>query len=182
MLIIMVGPSGVGKNAVIDLLKKRNPKLCSMKTVTTRKKRKVETGPYIFVSEKEFADKIKNGEFFEYENVHANIMYGTLLATLEEVKTSKQNFIKDIDVHGAIKIQKYLGRKICKTIFLDAPDDVLYTRLKNRGESEEMIKIRMSRYEMERKLKKHFDFIVENIDLEKTVKSVEDFIGTENLT
>ena len=109
-------------------------------------------------------------------------MYGTLLATLEEVKTSKQNFIKDIDVHGAIKIQKYLGRKICKTIFLDAPDDVLYTRLKNRGESEEMIKIRMSRYEMERKLKKHFDFIVENIDLENTVKSVEDFIGTENLT
>lgn len=182
MLTILIGPSGVGKNSVMGLIKKRHPGLKAMKTATTRKKRRCENGSYIFLSEKEFKEKVKNGEFFEYENVHANIMYGTLLATLEEVKTSKQNFIKDIDVHGAIKIQKYLGRKICKTIFLDAPDEVLYTRLKNRGESEEMIKIRMSRYEMERKLKKHFDFIVENIDLEKTVKSIEDFIGTENLT
>lgn len=182
MLIIMVGPSGVGKNAVIDLLKKRNPKLCSMKTVTTRKKRKVETGPYIFVSEKDFAEKIKNGEFFEYENVHANLMYGTLWSTLEDIKKTDKVYIKDIDVHGAMKIQKFLGKKLCKTIFLDAPDDVLYSRLKKRGESEDMIKIRMSRYAMERKLKKHFDIVIENIDLEKTVKEIEDFVGIENLT
>lgn len=181
MLTILIGPSGVGKNSVINALMARHPGLCYLKAVTTRAKRPGEKDAYIHVSKKQFEQMIERGEFFEYENVHADLMYGTLLSALEQIKTSGKNFIKDLDVHGAVKIQKHLGRKNCKTIFLDAPDKVLLSRLKGRGESNEMIKVRMGRYFLERQLSSKFDKIIENIDLDETVRQIEDFVGKQNL-
>ncbi len=181
MLTIIIGPSGVGKNSVIDVLMKRHPNLQYLKAVTTRAKRPGERDAYVHVSKEEFQKMIKEGVFFEYENVHADLMYGTRLSALEQIKKGKKNFIKDLDVNGAIKVQKYLGKKNCKTVFLDAPDQVLYQRLKDRGESADIINVRMSRYEMERKFKDQFDTSIVNIDLEETVNLIEKFIGQENL-
>lgn len=181
MLTVIIGPSGVGKNSVIDVLMKKYPNLQYLKAVTTRAKREGERDAYIHVSKKEFEKMIKDDVFFEYENVHADLMYGTRRSALEQIKATKRNYIKDLDVNGAIKVQNYLGKKNCKTVFLDAPNSVLYKRLHDRGESEEMIKVRMSRYEMERKNIDKFDFYIENIDLEDTVKQIEKAVGVKNL-
>lgn len=181
MLTIIIGPSGVGKNSVIDVLMKRHPNLQYLKAVTTRVKRKGERDAYIHVSKEEFEKMIKEGVFFEYENVHADLMYGTRRSALEQIKLGAKNYIKDLDVNGAIKVQKYLGKENCKTVFLDAPNNVLYQRLKGRGESTEMIKVRMERYDMERKFKNKFDVCIENIDLNTTVRSIEKFVGDKNL-
>ena len=177
MLILMIGPSGVGKNSVIDLLKSRHKNLEFLPSVTTREKRNAPGSTHIHVTKKKFLEMQKRGEFFECENVHANYLYGTLNSSLEKAKDDKKVFIKDIDVKGAIKVQQFLGREKCKTIFLDAPDEVLKERLKKRGESEDMIAVRMKRYDMERRFKNEFDFCVENIDIVETIRKIEKFVN-----
>ena len=65
------------------------------------------------------------------------------------------------------------------SIFLDAPDDVLKQRLILRGESQEQIDKRLSRSELERSFKKYYDLVIENIDLEKTLNTIVDFLDNE---
>lgn len=76
-----------------------------------------------------------------------------------------------------LNVRKYLEGKVPMiSIFLEVPDEELARRLLARGESEERIKVRLARRELERSYKKHFDLVIENIDLEKTVQEISDFI------
>ena len=104
--------------------------------------------------------------------------YGTLKEAFEKVELDKYNhYIRDIDVKGVLSLKKYFKDRLkIVSIFLDAPDEVLRDRLSKRGESEEQIEKRLSRSELERSYKKHYDLIVENIDLDKTVETICDFI------
>ena len=175
MLILISGPSGVGKNSVIDELMARR-KLEFMKTCTTRETRAQNDGAYMHVSKAEFEKMIENDELFEYENVHADIFYGTPFASLDKVIEGKKDYIKDIDVHGVQKLKAYLnGKTKCVTVFLDSPNEVLIKRLCGRGESEEMIKKRISRVEMERKYKNKYDLVLECKDIKETASQIEKF-------
>ena len=62
------------------------------------------------------------------------------------------------------------------SIFLDAPDEELRRRLKERGESDERIEVRLSRGGFEREYKKYYDLVIDNIDLNKTLEIIENFI------
>ena len=93
------------------------------------------------------------------------------------VEDKENDYIRDIDVKGNLSIRKYLSGK-CRvvSIFLDAPDEVLMSRLRERGDSEEQIKIRLSRKDFERAHKKYYDLVIENIDLNKTLKIINDYM------
>lgn len=178
MLILLSGVSGVGKNTVIARLLKMRKNLCFMLSGTTRTRRNSEKDAnYIYMTKEEFARREKNGDFFETQQVHGN-MYGILKDSLLKASEDREkDYIKDIDVYGNKKVRDFLkGKAKVLSIFLDAPDDVLAERLRGRGEEEERIKARLSRAEEERAHKKDYDAVIENIDLEKTIKTILELI------
>ncbi len=176
MLIILSGVSGTGKNTVIREVLKRKNEATIMKSVTTRPRRESDDC-YIYMTEEEFLLRRDNGEFFETEEVHGKY-YGVLKASLENVINNPNIiYMKDIDVHGTERIVSFLKDKAdVLTIFLDAPNEVLFDRLIKRGESEERAKIRLQRGEMEREYKNSYDYVIENLNLETTVKFIEEKI------
>lgn len=181
MLILVSGPSGVGKSTIISELQKRHKNLKTMKTCTTRPARKKVDGAYYHVSKQEFEKMIEENKLFEFENVHADIFYGTPFASLEKVIDGKFDYIKDVDVHGTKKIKDYLSDKArVVTIFLDSPDHELRSRLQNRGEDDEMIEKRLSRANMERSHRHLYDAVIENVDVLETTSQVENFIGADS--
>jgi len=183
MLIIMSGPSGSGKNAVINALLKEFDNIEIMKSCTTRKKRKgSKDDNYFYLSQKEFEEKKNKGDFFETEMVHTGLWYGVLNESLENVIKGEKIYIKDIDVNGAQKISDYLvGKARVVKVFLDAPDNILVERLQKRGEDDESIILRQSRYEYERSFKDKYDLVVNNIVFDTTVKIIKKYIEERKL-
>lgn len=174
MLIILSGSSGSGKNTIINEIMKIKPHVKIMKTCTTRKPRNEEDRGYFFLTEEEFNKKKDNNEFFEVEQVHKGIYYGTLKTLIEEMKRNDQVFMKDIDVNGAIKLKKEL-KDDAKLVFLDNEKDILFDRIIKRGETEDSAKLRLSRYDYERSFIDKYDLVIKNNDKEDTVKKIIDY-------
>ena len=186
MFIVISGISASGKNTVMNrlLLERSNLKVLEKSSATTRTPRPTDknNNTYVFMSLEEFEKGIKENKFFEYENVHGNY-YGTLLSRLEYVvDNQKFDFIRDIEVKGNRNLKSYFAGKCpMVSIFLDAPDEVLRKRLLERGDSPVDIEKRLSRGELERSYKGDYDLVVENIDIEKTLKTINNFLDKVNL-
>ena len=182
MFIIFSGVSASGKNTIMKELCKRNSNIKILKNSsgTTRPPRESDKDneTYIFMSNEEFEKGIKENRFFEHENVHG-AYYGILNSALNEVIENQQvDYVRDIDVHGQKKIKDYFSGKCpVLTIFLDAPDEELVKRLRNRGESDDRIKVRLQRSKLERDCKGEYDLVIENIDIETTLSEIERFIS-----
>ena len=106
-LIVISGPSGVGKGTIIkNLLKSEKHKLAI--SMTTRPIRDGEKNgiDYYFVSKNEFKKNIKNNSFVEYAEVYKDIYYGTLKSEVEKILKNNTNVILEIDIEGALNIKK----------------------------------------------------------------------------
>lgn len=179
MLVIMSGVSGVGKNTIIRNLMKEYENIQFFKSATTRPVRQGED-IYINLSPEEFEEYKKRGEFFETEEVHG-YMYGTRNADLEKIIQNPQTiYIKDIEVHGNRRFRNFLkGKAKVLSVFLEAPDEVLFDRLIKRGETEERARVRISRSKMEREYKSDYDLVIENLDMEKTLTTIKNRLKQE---
>ena len=126
------------------------------------------------IIKKNFENKIKNGELFEHEEIHNNF-YGVLNSSLKEVEKRENHYIKDIGVLGQINLKRALKDKAeVLSIFLTAPKDELIRRLKARGDHD--IDLRISRMEFELSYSKNYDYVIENLNLNKTLKKIESII------
>ena len=182
MVIIFSGPSGVGKNTVIDaLVSDEGLKFKLLPTFTTRKMRENEHEgyPYHFVDEDSFKKRIKSGDFLEYEIVHGNY-YGTSKSVLEEKSKSGDILIKDIDVLGALKIYESLNEKQrIITVFLYVDSfDILVSRLEKRGEKD--IELRLERFRLEMDKAPLYNYLINNIRTEDTVFLVKQILQHES--
>ena len=174
MLLLISGCSGVGKNTIINELLTSQPNLKFLKNYTTRVRRDTEKderlSPYYYVTLEEFDKKIKNDEFYEYEEIHGNF-YGTLKASIDEIAKSDRNYIKDIGVLGKLSLEKaFEGKAEVVSIFLTAPREVLIERLKGRGEPD--IEKRLSRMDFEMGHIDNYDYVIENVNMQKTIKKI----------
>ena len=110
MLVILSGVSGAGKDTIKKELIKRMEDIISLPSFTSREPRpgEEEGVQYHFISKDEFKEKIKNGEFYEYDLHHENY-YGTSKKLMNEKIESGKIIVKDIEVNGTENLIKKLG-------------------------------------------------------------------------
>ncbi|MEM7130949.1 MAG: guanylate kinase [Chloroflexota bacterium] len=163
IMVVVSGPSGVGKDAIIQELQKINHPFHFVVTATTRPKRpnEVDGVDYHFVSEGEFADMIERDELLEYAVVYGDYK-GIPKQQVRDALASSKDVILRIDVQGAATIRKLVPNAV--TIFLNAEsEDELIRRLRDRKtETEGKLKMRIVTARQELKRMDEFDYAVVN--------------------
>jgi len=180
--IVVSGPSGVGKGTIFNRIISEVNGWYSVSS-TTRKPREGEIDGvnYYFISREEFEEKIKKGDFLEYNYYNGNY-YGTLKDNvLNKINMGTDVFL-EIDVNGAHNIRKMFPNAIL--IYIAPPSmEELRRRLIDRGtESIEKIRERLEIAEKELKEIDFYDYVVVNDDLETAIKEVKSIIknGSNN--
>ena len=172
-LIIITGPSGVGKGTVVKELLDRNKDIWLSISATTRNPRIGEKDGenYYFISDEKFKDMIDKKEFLEWAQFAGNY-YGTPLSTVNEKIEKGFIVLLEIEVEGAKQIKEKFPESL--SIFLLPPSKAeLEKRIRNRGtEKEEAIDRRLSRANYEIASSDEFDFVLTNHDVDETVKEV----------
>ena len=172
-LIIITGPSGVGKGTVVKELLARNKDIWLSISATTRNPRIGEKDGenYYFISDEKFKDMIDKKEFLEWAQFAGNY-YGTPLSTVNEKIEKGFIVLLEIEVEGAKQIKEKFPESL--SIFLLPPSKAeLEKRIRNRGtEKEEAIDKRLSRADYEIASSDEFDFVLTNHDVDETVKEV----------
>lgn len=175
LLIVISGPSGVGKDTVLRRMKARELPFHFVVTATTRPPRpeEVEGEDYIFVSTERFAEMIEKGELLEYAFVYSDYK-GIPTEQVRNALASKMDVVMRVDVQGAASIRKLSPDAIL--IFLVTQDEQeLVSRLELRKtESPEELKLRIATARQEFKRIEEFDYVVVNSDnqLDKTVDTI----------
>lgn len=163
LFIVLSGPSGVGKDAVLTRMKESGYPLKYITTLTTRSKRPKERNniDYHFVSIKRFQEMIENNGLLERANVYGN-WYGVPRAEVKQALDKGDDVIVKVDIQGAATIKKILHQAIF--IFLMPPSmEELLIRLKQRHtESPSSLAVRLKTAEEEIKQLPLFDYIVVN--------------------
>jgi len=182
LLIIISGPSGVGKDAVICEMRRSKPPLHFAVTVTTRPQRQGETAgrDYHFVAKSEFEDMIKKGELLEWANVYGNY-YGVPKGVLRQALTNGLDAVVKVDVQGAATIKSIIPDAVL--IFVAAPStSELEQRLRQRKtESGIDLELRIKAAREEMKRLPSFDYVVVNYDdqVQLAVSQIEAIITAE---
>ena len=178
-LIIFSAPSGAGKTTIVKQLLQKNLNLEFSVSATSREARKNEMHgkDYYFLSSEEFAQRVKNEEFLEWEEVYLGTSYGTLKSEVERIRNLGKNVVFDVDVVGGLNIKKFYGDEAL-AVFVQPPSvEELEKRLRFRStETEEKIKVRLAKAQHELSFAHQFDVIIVNADLEKAVKEAEEIV------
>lgn len=183
LLIVLSGPSGVGKGTVRKHIFEnyRNDFDYSV-SMTTRPKREgeVEGIDYYFRSKEQFEKLIEKDGLLEYAEYVGNY-YGTPLQYVKETLDAGQDVFLEIEVQGALKVRDKMPEAIF--IFLSPPDlDELKSRIVGRGtDSDEMIEKRMNKAADELKLIQYYDYVVENDTVDHAAQKIRHIIESEHL-
>ena len=182
LLIVLSGPSGVGKDAVLEGFKKIDYPMHYAVTATTRPRRKKETDgvDYHFVSKAEFEKMIEKGELLEWANVYGNL-YGVPKSELLQAMDKGKDVIVKVDVQGAASIKKTVPQAVF--IFLAPPSmEDLNKRLKQREtESSIDLEVRIKAAEKEMNSLSMFDYVVVNHrdGIRQAISQIESIITAE---
>lgn len=182
LLVIISGPSGVGKGTVRRaLFNKPNHNLVYSVSMTTRKPRpgEVDGVDYYFVDRETFEKRIAEGKFLEWAEFVGNY-YGTPKDIIDEELAEGREVVLEIEVDGALQIRKNV--KDAVFIFIVPPGkQALYDRLLKRGtESPEIIKQRVEKADKEFLLAHKYDYIVVNDDVDNAADRIMAIIRAEH--
>ena len=179
-LVVLAGPSGVGKGTVVRELVRQKPQVFLSVSATTRKPRPEEKHDdhYVFLSDKEFKNEATNGNLLEYAEF-AGAWYGTPRKPVEDRLNKNQVVILEIDLQGARQVKESMPDAFM--IFLKPPSiDELKRRLIERGtEKPEELELRLKVATSEIEAENEFDAVVINEDVKS---AVEQLIRLLNLT
>ncbi len=165
-LIIISGPSGAGKGTLVDRVVARVPRVWVSVSATTRQPRPGEVygEDYLFLSPEDFQQRVDEGDFLEWAEVHGN-RYGTLRSSVEARLAEGYDVILEIDPQGALQVKEIMPDAVL--VFIVAPSfEELERRIRRRGaETDEQVKTRLATAVRELALVDTYDHVVENDDV-----------------
>ena len=181
-LFIIAGPSGSGKDTVLQELFKKCPELLFSISSVTRPMRvgEIEGEKYNFISREQFESMIANNQLLEYNQFVGNY-YGTPKAPVEAAINSGKDIIVEIDVNGAAQIRSKIKEAI--SVFIMPPSlEILKARLSRRGtETADVIEKRVAVALGEIARATEYDYIVVNDDLSEAVEDFAAIITADRL-
>jgi guanylate kinase len=191
MLVIISGPSGVGKDTIIDALKRRHRRHAGPRrhdhhfvvTCTTRAPRagEIDGESYHFIDPDRFMALRDAGDLLEWAEVHGH-WYGTPRAEVAKYLAKGQDVVLKIDVQGAQKVKERVQEAIL--IFVVPPSlEALFRRLRSRAtESAEELELRQRNAAIELARQGDYDHVVTNEDdqVERTAEVIDQIISTEH--
>lgn len=178
ILIVLSGPSGVGKGTIAK-------KLCEDKDIslsiscTTRSPRDGETNgkEYFFIDKKEFFDRIENDGFLEYSN-HFENYYGTPKDFVLN-KLNDKDVLLEIDVNGGLNVKKNYPQAVLIMLVPPSIDEIKRRLVGRNTESLDDIQLRMKRIDYELNKKNEYDYVVVNDNLVQAISEIKDIIYKE---
>ena len=183
LLIVLSGPSGVGKGTVRAAVFANNQfQYVYSVSATTRAQRpgELDGKDYYFVSREEFETMIQNEDLLEYAEYVGNY-YGTPIQKIEENLAAGHDVFLEIEVQGAMKVKERMPEGIF--IFLAPPNlEELESRITGRGtDAAHVIQERMATAKEEIELMQHYDYVVVNDQVQHAVDKINAIIQSEHL-
>ena len=179
LIVLISGPSGVGKDSVINKLRDNFNSINVIITVTTRSIRggEIDGRDYIFVDQKDFERMKKANEFLEYANVYGN-QYGVPKDQVKAALSRGQDALIKADVQGANTIMKLEPRVLSIFIMPESINDLEKRLAKRMTESKQALKVRLDTAITEINESGNFEFIVYNKEdrIEQTLHEIEKII------
>ncbi len=183
-LVVLAGPSAVGKSTVVSRLRGTVPDLYFSVSMTTRAPRpgEVDGQDYFFVTPEHFQGRIDRGEMLEWADIHGGLQRsGTPAGPVREAMEAGRPVLVEVDLAGARNIKRLLPE--ANTVFLAPPSwDILVQRLTGRGtETPEVIERRLTTAREELDAQGEFDVVVVNDDVDTAVASIAEILqGTSS--
>jgi guanylate kinase len=179
-LLVVSGPSGVGKGTLVDRLLVARPECTLSISATTRARRPHESDgvQYHFVTRDEFERRRSTGQFLEWAEVHGHL-YGTPRAFVDEHLREGRVVVLEVDVQGGASVRKAQAGSV--SVFICPPSiESLRERLGGRGtDTPEVIEQRLAAATGEMRQWKEYDYLVENDDLEAAVERLTAIVDAE---
>jgi guanylate kinase len=183
LLIVISGPSGVGKDTVIQRMKERNLSIRFVVTAATRSPRpnEVHGKDYFFYSHDEFAEMIERGELLEYAIVY-NDYKGIPKAQVYDALASGEDVIMRVDVQGAATIRRLCSEALMIFLTVEDEDDMVNRLQERKTETPEGLKLRIATARQEMTHVDSFDYVVINREfhLDETVDTIVSIIEAEH--
>lgn len=182
LLLVLSGPSGVGKGTVCKALRERMPNVVYSVSATTRAPRagELEGVNYFFKTKQQFKEMIDHDQLLEWAEYVGNY-YGTPRRFVEETLASGRDVILEIEVQGALQVKQKFPQGIF--LFLAPPDlEELENRIVGRGtETEDSIRNRMLMAKAEIELMDQYDYVVVNDVIESACDKIKAIVTAEHL-
>jgi guanylate kinase len=183
LLIVISGPSGVGKDTVIQRMKERNLPIHFVVTAATRPPRpkEIHGRDYFFYSHDEFAEMIDQGELLEYAIVY-NDYKGIPKAQVRDALSSGKDVIMRLDVQGAATIRKLCLDAVMIFLTVQDEEDMVNRLQERKTETPEGLKLRIATARQEMTQVEAFDYVVINREnhLDETVDTIVSIIVAEH--
>ena len=175
LVFIVSGPSGSGKSTLVHKLLELPGMMFSISCTTRQRRNSEQDGKwYNFISEQEFAEMVKKGEFLEHACVFGRHSYGTPRRWLDEAQAKQLDLVLEIDVQGAAQVKRKLPGSVA--IFIMPPSrQSLEERLRSRGQdAQEEVTRRLAQARQEiLSLSGYYDYLVVNDNLERAGQEVQ---------
>ncbi len=179
VLIVLSGPSGVGKGTLAKLLVDNDQNISLSISCTTRAPREGEVHgrEYFFIDKDEFKQKIACGGFLEYSE-HFENFYGTPKAFVEQ-SLKNGDVLLEIDVNGGLEVKKNFPDALLIMLMPPSKEEIKNRLLKRSTESEEKINLRMQRIDYELDKVGLYDYSVVNDELDRALNEIQNIIKNE---